>query len=91
MAAAGRLCLSPAGRGKTLRPVTSPDGEVSLAAMQSAFETAHRARFGFVDASKSLVVEAVSVEAIGASRKFAEPSLAIVENAKPEAAHHSRF
>jgi len=31
------------------------------------------------------------VEAIGASRKFAEPSLAIVENAKPEAAHRSRF
>src|ERR1700674_1391864 len=59
--------------------------------MQSAFEAAHRARFGFVDPSKSLVVEAVSVEAIGASRKFAEPSLAIVENAKPEAAHRSRF
>src|ERR1700694_4789117 len=83
--------LSPAGRGKTLRPATSPDGEVSLAAMQSAFEAAHRARFGFVDPSKSLVVEAVSVEAIGASRKFAEPNLAIVENAKPEAALRGRF
>ncbi len=82
--------LSPAG-GKTLRPAASRDGEASLAAMQSAFETAHRARFGFVDPSKSLVVEAVSVEAIGASRKFTEPSLAIVENAKPEAAHRGRF
>jgi len=83
--------LSPAGRGKALRPATSPDGEVSLAAMQSAFEAAHRARFGFVDASKSLVVEAVSVEAIGASRKFAEPSLAIRENTNPEAARRTRF
>src|SRR6266851_4012120 len=83
--------LSPPGRGKALRPATSPDGEVSLAAMQSAFEAAHRARFGFVDASKSLVVEAVSVEAIGASRKFAEPSLAMVENGRPEAARRTRF
>ena len=59
--------------------------------MQSAFEAAHRARFGFVDASKSLVVEAASVEAIGASRKFAEPSLAIRENTNPEAARRTRF
>ncbi|TMJ46046.1 MAG: 5-oxoprolinase, partial [Alphaproteobacteria bacterium] len=59
--------------------------------MQSAFEAAHRARFGFVDASKSLVVEAASVEAIGASRKFAEPSLAMVENGRPEATRRTRF
>jgi 5-oxoprolinase (ATP-hydrolysing) len=75
----------------TLRRDTSPDGEVSLAAMKSAFEAAHRARFGFIDASKSLVVEAVSVEAIGASRKFTEPSLPVGEPASPEAAHRTRF
>ncbi len=81
------------------RPTGSPtsplQGEVGSApdptAMQSAFEAAHRARFGFIDASKSLVVEAVSVEAIGASRKFAEPSLATVENGRPEAARRNRF
>ncbi|HEX9322093.1 MAG TPA: hydantoinase B/oxoprolinase family protein [Xanthobacteraceae bacterium] len=77
----------PAG----LRPATSPEGEVRLAAMKSAFEAAHRARFGFIDASKSLVVEAVSVEAIGASQKFAEPTLPIAGDAPPKAVQHTRF
>ena len=46
----------------------------SLAAMKSAFEAAHKARFGFIDESKELVVEAVSVEAVGGGAKFAEPT-----------------
>src|SRR5205814_3909812 len=37
----------------------------SAGAMRSAFETAHRARFGFIDHAKELVVEAVSIEAVG--------------------------
>ena len=74
-----------------LRRATSPDGEVWLAAMRGAFEAAHRARFGFIDATKSLVVEAVSVEAIGAARKFSEPVLPTVENERPEPAHRARF
>jgi 5-oxoprolinase (ATP-hydrolysing) len=32
----------------------------SLASLQSAFEAAHRSRFGFIDETKELVVEAVS-------------------------------
>ncbi len=47
----------------------------SLADMKSSFEAAHMARFGFVDPSKALVVEALSVEAVGGSQKFAEPAL----------------
>ncbi|MFC5442005.1 hydantoinase B/oxoprolinase family protein [Rhizobium halophytocola] len=35
------------------------------APMKTAFEAAHKARFGFIDDSKDLVVEAVSVEAVG--------------------------
>ena len=42
--------------------------------MKAAFEAAHRARFGFIDDTKALVVEAVSVEAIGGGAKFAEPA-----------------
>ncbi len=38
---------------------------LDAAAMTQRFEALHRARFGFVDPSKALVVEAVSVEAIG--------------------------
>src|SRR5262249_17248701 len=37
----------------------------SQAKMKAAFERAHKARFGFIDRTKELVVEAVSVEAVG--------------------------
>jgi 5-oxoprolinase (ATP-hydrolysing) len=50
-------------------------GEVELAALQkmrSSFERAHKAQFGFIDRSKSLVVEAVSVEAVGGGATFSE-------------------
>jgi 5-oxoprolinase (ATP-hydrolysing) len=82
----------PAG----LRPATSPlQGEVknapSLAAMQSAFEAAHHARFGFVDASKTLVVEAVSVEAIGGGAKFDEPARSLTRDPLPAPARRTRF
>ena len=44
----------------------------SLAAMKHAFEKAHKARFGFIDRAKQIVVEAVSVEAVGGGAKFSE-------------------
>ncbi len=47
-----------------------------LAKLRSTFEAAHRARFGFIDRSKALVVEAVSVEAVGGGAKFSEKTLA---------------
>src|SRR5215475_11123283 len=43
----------------------SPDAIASLGKMKSAFESAHKARFGFIDETKQLVIEAVSVEAVG--------------------------
>ena len=52
-----------------------PANDASLAAMKSAFEAAHKSRFGFIDETKELVVEAVSVEAVGGGAKFAEPVL----------------
>src|SRR5262249_39242998 len=39
-------------------------------------EAAHKARFGFIDPAKELVVEAVSIEAVGGGAKFSEPVLA---------------
>ncbi|HET7679185.1 MAG TPA: hydantoinase B/oxoprolinase family protein [Xanthobacteraceae bacterium] len=41
--------------------------------IQSAFEKAHKSRFGFIDRTKELVIEAVSVEAVGGGAKFREP------------------
>ncbi|CAM5292528.1 hypothetical protein ATER59S_00567 [Aquamicrobium terrae] len=45
--------------------------EFDFAALKPAFEQAHRRRFGFIDASKAIVVEAVSVEAIGKAARHA--------------------
>jgi 5-oxoprolinase (ATP-hydrolysing) len=44
--------------------------------MQRDFEAAHKARFGFMDRDKEIVVEAVSVEAIGGGAKFSERTTA---------------
>ena len=44
----------------------------SLQSMKSAFEHAHKAQFGFIDRAKALVIEAVSVEAIGGGATFRE-------------------
>jgi 5-oxoprolinase (ATP-hydrolysing) len=41
--------------------------------MKRAFETAHRSRFGFIDETKELMIEAVSIEAVGGGAKFSEP------------------
>lgn len=42
------------------------------AGIRSEFEAAHRARFGFIDPDKDLIVEAVSVEAVGAAAGHAD-------------------
>jgi 5-oxoprolinase (ATP-hydrolysing) len=63
----------------------------ALAPIRSAFETAHQARFGFIDAMKELVVEAVSVEAIGGGEKFSEPTLPATHLPLPAPKITSRF
>ncbi|AOO83540.1 hydantoinase B/oxoprolinase family protein [Bosea vaviloviae] len=60
------------------------------AGMRQAFQLAHKARFGFMDESKALVVEAVEVEAVGGGAKFEEASSA--ESAgEPAAAERTRL
>jgi 5-oxoprolinase (ATP-hydrolysing) len=59
--------------------------------MKAAFEAAHQARFGFVDEAKALVVEAVSVEAVGGAATFSEPVLATTGAPLPEPARMTRF
>jgi 5-oxoprolinase (ATP-hydrolysing) len=70
---------------------TAGESAPDLAAMKSAFETAHKSRFGFVDEDKDLVVEAVSVEAIGGGRTFAEPLHELTSDPLPSAAERARF
>jgi 5-oxoprolinase (ATP-hydrolysing) len=63
----------------------------SLHAMKAAFEAAHKARFGFIDEGKTLVVEAVSVEAIGGGAKFSEPTHEPTSERLPAPTRRTRF
>ena len=66
-----------------------PAGDV--AAMQAAFEDAHRRRFGFIDDSKGLVVEAVEVETVGGGARFAEEAAGDEQSAPAEPHRTTRF
>jgi len=46
----------------------------------AAFDAAHRAQYGFVDPDKTHIVEAVSVEAIGAGEAVDDPRLAAADD-----------
>jgi 5-oxoprolinase (ATP-hydrolysing) len=59
--------------------------------MKSAFEKAHKSRFGFVDRKKELVVEAVSVEAVGGGARFAEKTRTLTRAGLPAPARATRF
>ncbi|MBX9842431.1 MAG: hydantoinase B/oxoprolinase family protein [Xanthobacteraceae bacterium] len=63
----------------------------TLAKMKSAFEKAHKARFGFIDRSKQLVIEAVSVEAVGGGAKFRERTHKTSRSKLPSPARKTEF
>ena len=67
------------------------DPGMTLAKVKSAFEAAHKARFGFIDEAKELVVEAVSVEAVGGGAKFSEAVLATTASPLPAPTRRTRF
>ena len=66
-------------------------GAGALPAMQRAFEKAHKARFGFIDRSKQMVVEAVSVEAVGGGAKFSEKTVKCARGKLPAPARRTNF
>jgi 5-oxoprolinase (ATP-hydrolysing) len=63
----------------------------SLTKMKSAFERAHKAQFGFIDRSKELVIEAISVEAIGGGARFKEKLRKRQRRKLPSPARRTRF
>ena len=69
----------------------SADGAPSLAAMKQAFEAAHKARFGFIDETKQLVVEAISVEAVGGGARLPEPLHETTRDPLPAPTRMTRF
>jgi 5-oxoprolinase (ATP-hydrolysing) len=85
-----------ARRLSTPTPDPSPQGGgesklVSLSKMKSAFERAHKAQFGFIDRAKALVIEAVSVEAIGGGATFREKTRKTTRAKLPKPARRTRF
>jgi 5-oxoprolinase (ATP-hydrolysing) len=62
-----------------------------LTKMKSAFERAHKAQFGFIDRAKELVIEAVSVEAVGGGAQFKEPKLKTTRTRLAAPARRTRF
>jgi 5-oxoprolinase (ATP-hydrolysing) len=69
------------------RSTMGPD----LSELRAAFEAAHKARFGFIDPAKELVVEAVSVEAVGGGATFSEPELPLAGAPLPPPKQRTRF
>ncbi len=63
----------------------------ALPVMKRSFEKAHKARFGFIDRSKQMVVEAVSVEAVGGGAKFSERAVKRVRGKLPPPARRTQF
>ncbi len=63
----------------------------SLQSMKSSFERAHKAQFGFIDRAKALVIEAVSVEAIGGGATFREKARKTTRAKLPAPARRTRF
>jgi 5-oxoprolinase (ATP-hydrolysing) len=56
-----------------------------VATIVAGFEAAHKQRYGFVMAEKPLIVEAVSVEVIGATDQSEDPVFALTADAPPPA------
>jgi 5-oxoprolinase (ATP-hydrolysing) len=90
---------APQDEGATLPPhpeearsaVSKDEAARDLDKMRRAFERAHKSRFGFIDRSKQLVVEAVSVEAVGGGAKFREKSQTTRRRKLPAPARRARF
>jgi 5-oxoprolinase (ATP-hydrolysing) len=76
----------------TFKPRPRRSGVLAtLSKMKASFERAHKAQFGFIDRSKDLVIEAVSVEAIGGGVRFKEKSRKTTGRKLPAPARHARF
>jgi len=80
-----------AASGETAPTMAARESRAFLAKIKSAFERAHRARFGFIDKAKQLMIEAVSVEAVGGGAKFREKNFKLTRAKPPAPARRTQF
>jgi 5-oxoprolinase (ATP-hydrolysing) len=87
-----RAHIRYAGTDTTLEVLVPVAAEaIDLAGSKEAFEAEHKARFGFIDKSRSLVVEAISAEAVGKGTPHVAPDAAPTTTALPEPTMRTRF
>ena len=70
--------------------LAGPDARV-LARLTKAFTKLHAARFGFADAKAVLIIDALSIEAIGKTKRLRENKIRLVKSQKPKPAMKTRF
>jgi 5-oxoprolinase (ATP-hydrolysing) len=58
-----------------------------IAEMTTAFNQSHKLRFGFINAGRGLVIEAVSVEAVGTTESITDPETPSPANLPPLTPH----
>lgn len=80
-----RVQLRYEGTDTALACALSAGGDAveAIAAMRAEFEAAYRRRFAFLMAERALVIEAVTVEAVGAGERPAPPAASAGEAAAP--------
>jgi len=81
-----RAQLRYAGSDTTIEVKLSTQG-----AMRRSFERAHKSRFGFIDRSKAIAIEAVSAEAMGGAARLSEKSAHAQASRPPASARRTRF
>ncbi len=81
----------PVFAGQADTPISESAKSISIVDIQEAFEHAHRSRFGFIDETKDLIVETVSVEIVGGSEKHAELELPLSDEVLPAPIGQSWF
>jgi 5-oxoprolinase (ATP-hydrolysing) len=89
-----RAHIRYAGTDTALEIDVATDAFDDLPSMQAKlrhnFERAHKARFGFIDRAKTLIIEAALVEAIGGGAPFREP-VRKTTTTRPRPAQTTRF
>jgi 5-oxoprolinase (ATP-hydrolysing) len=93
-ASGGQIPAQTMPRPVTAAPQGAKKAETALSSAEQitfSFEAAHKSRFGFIDRSKQMVIEAVSVEAVGGGAKFSEPTVPTTSGPLPSPARQTRF